>query len=196
MFDLNNNNDNEDNKNNIIPVGFDWTKSIDGFFRGLENERDKYKKELECVRMLAQKLDDEKFVLHKTMDRLMMVCREGKKTIDRANRERNEIRKLAFGQPKGVHFIEQPHDDFYGFNAVTVAAASTSSATGASSKQILSAKKSDDSSTVAGSTMPKRKSDGVNISPVPSSKKRKIIADKKKRTKTVKRMSTGGKKMP
>lgn len=94
MFDPNNNNVDHNDANNNTTIKLSLHQPIGGVqepFSGLEHERSKYKKELECLR---QQRNDENFVLLKSMNRLRMVCCEGKKATECANGERNKYRKL------------------------------------------------------------------------------------------------------
>lgn len=124
MLDSNNNNVDvdDDEANNNATVS--WYQSIGGIqkvFSVLEHERSKYKEKLECLR---QQRNDENFVLLKSMDRLRMVCCEGKRATDRANGERNKYRKL-------VVQLKKPNDVSFG----TVAVESPKAETGAVPKR-------------------------------------------------------------
>lgn len=108
MSDSNNNNESiYCDQNNNETFNLDLNKkigSIQDLFNGLKRERDEYKKKSECTQLFVQKRNDENYVLHKSMDHLLLVCREGKMAIDRITAERNKFRKLV-SQQKGTQKI-------------------------------------------------------------------------------------------
>lgn len=201
MFDSNNNKvdvDEHDANNN---AALSWYQSIGGIqkvFSGLEHERSKYKKKLEC---LQQQRNDENFVLLKSMDRLRMVCCEGKRATDRANGERNKYRKLVvqLKKPNGVSFgtvaVVSPKSETGAVPKRNSAVSSSPTKVLTSDKQIDVAPTSEADVSANGSpSSVKRKFCDEQISPLLWNKKQKTGAGKENKPSEEKSRAAGEQK--